>query len=170
MDRQLTVRKILGAWINQNYDDIYPHLHDDVIYTVGEGAARSICRTPGVFAGKEKVKAWYASHTVIASLYGTQGLGILCLAPKPPHVNTYEDTAQDMVTAHGFVGTDVQGELPCIWMSLWHFKGDYVDCMVLTADGIAGIEPYEAVRRRAFAAQQSGEFDKVNRFFQGLAP
>jgi hypothetical protein len=170
MDRQLTVRKILGAWINQNYDDIYPHLHDDVVYIVGEGAARSICRTPGVFTGKEKVKAWYASHSVIASLYGTQGLGILCLAPKPPHVNTYEDTAQNMVTAHGFVGSDVPGELPCIWLSLWRFNGEYVDYMLLTADGLDGIERFEAVRRQAFAAHQRSEFDKIKPFIETPGP
>jgi hypothetical protein len=43
MDRQQTVRQILGAWIAQKYDEIFPRLHDNIVYEVGEGAAKSIC-------------------------------------------------------------------------------------------------------------------------------
>ena len=69
MDRQQTVRQILGAWLALNYDAIFARLHDSVVYEVGANAAKSICLTPGIFRGKEKVKQLYASHKIQAAAY-----------------------------------------------------------------------------------------------------
>ena len=88
MDQQDIVKTILALWITQKYDKIMPYLHDDVVYTVADGAARSICHSPGVFRGKAKVESWYASHTAIGAMYGKAGFGMLCGIVRPPEVVT----------------------------------------------------------------------------------
>jgi hypothetical protein len=161
MDREIAVRRILGAWINKRYADILPLLDANVIYMVGEGAAQSICHTPGVFVGKEKVEQWYNSHSVMGAVHGEGVITPFCLIPEPPDVFTFEDAHANMVTAMGMVGTNVKGELPCTWMSLWHFKGDLVDFMMLTADSVGGLKPFEAFRRSKVNEYHAGEFAKA---------
>jgi hypothetical protein len=55
-----------------------------------------------------------------------------------------------------------------MWMSLWHFNGELVDYMLLTADSVAGMDRFEAERRQAFVKYQRAELDKVRDFIQSL--
>jgi hypothetical protein len=166
MERAVIVRNLLGAWINKQFPNIMPLLADNVIYIVGDGAAKSICHTAGIFVGKDKVKLWYDSHVVAAAVHG--GIHTRCATSTNRDVITYEDERQATVTALGFVGSDVEGELPCMWMSVWHFNGEQVDFMMLTADAVDGLESAEAARRRAFVHHQSEEFAKCQKAIEGL--
>lgn len=166
MERSAIVRSILGAWINKQFPDIMPLLTDNVIYIVGDGAAKTICHSAGVFVGKDKVKLWYDSHVVAAAVSG--GIHTLCGSTTNRDVTTYEDKEKATVTALGFVGTDVKGEFPCMWTSIWHFSGEQVDFMMLTADGVDGLDSAAAARRRAFVQYQGGELARIQTAIQGL--
>ena len=166
MERAAIVRNILGAWINKQFPDIMPLLADNVVYIVGDGAAKTICHTAGIFVGKDRVKQWYASHVLAAALHG--GIHTLCGSNTNRDVMTYEDEQRAMVTALGFVSTDVKDELPCMWMSIWHFSGEQVDFMMLTADGVDGLDSAAASRRRTFVQHQGGEFAKIQAAIQSL--
>lgn len=166
MDRASTVRKILGAWISKQYEGILPLLDANVIYIVGKGAAESICHTPGVFVGKAKVEQWYNSHTVVAALHGDDVVAPMCETPNAPDVFTFEDSGADMITAMGVVGTNVAGEMPCTWMSLWHFNDELVDFMLLTADSVGGLEPFKAFRQKKLDEYHAGEFGKAKELFE----
>jgi hypothetical protein len=160
-DLQAIVRTILGAWITHNYDRILPYLADDVVYTVGEGAAKSICHTSGVFTGKAQVKLWYDSHTWVLNMYGQSVLNPLCFIPGPPDVITYEDASQSTVVAVGTVGLGVADELPCHWMSTWLFKNSLVSRMTLIADSVGGVDQFYAARRKQIATLQAAAEKKV---------
>ena len=166
MERATIVRNILAAWIRQQFPDIMPLLADNVVYIVGDGAAQTICHTAGIFVGKDKVKQWYDSHVIAASVSG--GIHTMCGAVTNRDVITFEDEEQATVTALGFVGTDVKGELPCMWMSIWRFKGEQVDFMMLTADGVDGLGSVAAARRRAFAQHQGKQLASVQTVIKGL--
>jgi len=154
-NHQDTVKAILKAWIARRYDLIYPYLADDVIYVVGAGAAKSICHTPGIFLGKDKVKLWYDSHTLVQSVYGEAAINPFCGFVAPPQVITFEDTTQNVVFALGTVGRDVPGELPCQWMSTWRLENDLVSRMILLADSVTGLEPFEKARKDVIAKAQA---------------
>ena len=135
---QTIVKNILGAWIAQDYDKI---LAEDVVYTVGEGAAKSICHTSGIFSGKSQVQLWYASHTLVFKMYGAAVLNPLCGAVKPPQVVTYEDPSQNTVTAVGTVGLGVR--------------------MMLIADSVGGLDQYADARRKQIAKVQAALLKKI---------
>lgn len=160
-DRQAIVKKILGAWITHQYDKILPYLTDDVAYTVGGGAAKSIAHTAGVFLGKDKVKLWYDSHTWMRAMYGKSVVNPLCGIVEPPQVITYEDKSANIVVAVGTVGLGVPQELPCLWMSTWQFKGDLVSRMVLIADSVGGVEQFADARRMEIAKLQASALKKM---------
>jgi hypothetical protein len=160
-DRQAIVKTILTAWIARSYDKIYPYLDDKVVYIVGAGAAKSICHTPGVFIGKDKVKLWYDSHSVVRSVYGEAAVNPFCGFVAPPQVVTFEDATQNVVFAIGSVGRGVPGELPCEWMSGWWFGGDLVSRMLLVADSVGGLHPFEQARQAVIAQAQAEELAKV---------
>jgi hypothetical protein len=155
-NHQDTVKAILKAWIARKYDLIYPYLANDVIYVVGAGAAKSICHTPGIFIGKDKVKLWYDSHTLVQSVYGEAAVNPFCGFVAPPQVITFEDTTQNIVFALGTVDTGVQGELPCQWMSTWRFEGDLVSRMILLADSVGGLGVFEKAREDVIVKAQAG--------------
>jgi len=155
-NHQDTVKAILKAWIARTYDQIYPYLANDVIYVVGAGAAKSICHTPGIFVGKDKVKLWYDSHTLVQSVYGDAAVNPFCGFVAPPQVITFEDTTQNVVFALGTVDTGVKGELPCQWMSTWRFEGDLVSRMILLADSVGGLGVFEKARADVIAKAQVG--------------
>jgi hypothetical protein len=159
-DRSGIVKRILGAWIARKYDQILPYLADDVIYVIGEGAAKSICHTAGTFGGKEKVKLWYDSHTWLMSVYGESIITPLCEIVSPPQVMTYYDDSESTVIATGTVGLGVPQELPCLWMSTWLFKGDRVGKMTLIADSVGGVEQFAEARRRQMATIQASFHQK----------
>lgn len=155
-DHKQIVKAILAAWIARSYDKIYPYLDDNVIYVVGAGAAKSICHTPGIFVGKDKVKLWYASHTWVQTMYGEEAINPFCGFVEPPQVILFEDTAENVVFALGTVGLGVKGELPCQWMSTWRFKGDLVSRMILLADSVGGLQQFEQARKDVIAKAQAG--------------
>ena len=159
-DPQAIVKTILGAWIARKYDQILPYLADDVVYVIGEGAAKSICHTAGTFGTKEKVKLWYESHTWLMSVYGESIITPLCGIVAPPQVVTYYDASQRTVIATGTVGLGVPQELPCLWMSTWLFKGDLVAKMTLIADSVGGVEQFAEARRKQMAAIQASFHQK----------
>lgn len=160
-DRQTIVKAILGAWIRRQYGRILPHLTSDVTYLVGEGAAKSIAHTAGIFVGKAKVKLWYASHTWMKDMYGESVINPLCGMVKPPQVVTYEDKLANIVTAVGTVGLGVPQELPCLWMSTWEFKGDLVCRMQLIADSVGGLDQFAEARRKQIATLQAAQLKKM---------
>lgn len=162
-DREEIVKLILGAWITRKCEEIFPYLADKVVYVVGEGAAKSICHTPGIFVGKDKVKLWYDSHTWIMSMYGPEAINPMCGFVRPPEVVTFEDQGQNTVIAVGSVGLGVPNELPCEWMSTWRFEGDLVTRMALIADSVGGLEPFEQARRQVIARA-------LATIHQGIAP
>ena len=159
-DPQTIVRTILGAWIARQYDKIMPYLADDVVYVIGEGAAKSICHTAGTFGGKDKVKLWYDSHTWLISVYGESVITPMCLVPEPPQVVTYYDASRSTVIATGTVGLGVPQELPCLWMSTWLFKGSLVGKMTLIADSVGGVDQFAEARRKQMAALQASFHQK----------
>lgn len=154
-DRQQTVKAILAAWIARNYERIYPYLAEGIIYKVGAGAAKSICHTPGIFVGRDKVKLWYESHTWMQAVYGEAAINPFCGFVGPPQVVTYEDPTQDTVVAVGTVGLGVPQELPCEWMSTWAFEGDLVSSMTLVADAVGGLQQFEDARQKVIAGVQA---------------
>jgi hypothetical protein len=159
-DRQTIVKMILRAWISHHYDEIMPNLTDDIVYTVGEGAAKSISHTAGIFVGKDKVKLWYDSHTWIRVMYGKSVVNPLCDVVRPPQVVTYEDASVDFVVAVGTVGLGVPQELPCLWMSTWQFRGDLVSSMVLIADSVGGLDQFANARKKQIAKIQAAALKK----------
>ena len=159
-DRQTIVKAILGAWITHRYDDILPNLTDDIVYTVGEGAGKSIAHTAGIFAGKDKVKLWYDSHTWLRAMYGKSVVNPFCGMVKPPQVITYEDESADIVVAIGTVGLGVPQELPCLWMSTWQFRGDLVCGMVLVADSVGGLDQFANARKKQITKIQAAALKK----------
>ncbi|WP_428664384.1 hypothetical protein [Reyranella sp.] len=159
-DPQKTVKTILAAWIARQYEKIIPYLTEDVVYVIGEGAAKSICHTPGTFGGRDKVKLWYDSHTWLISVYGESIITPLCGIVAPPQVVTYYDESQSTVIATGTVGLGVPQELPCLWMSTWLFKGDLVGKMTLVADSVGGVEQFAEARRKQMASIQASFHQK----------
>ena len=154
-DRQEVVKAILVAWITRNYDRIFPYLADKVVYKVGAGAAKSICHSPGVFDGKDKVRLWYDSHTWMLTMYGEAAVNPFCGFVGPPQVVVYEDPAQNTVIAVGTVGLGVPHELPCEWMSTWRFEGDLVVQMTLVADSVGGLDQFAQARQKVIAEVQA---------------
>ena len=155
-DRQTIVKAILGAWIRRQYGRILPHLTSDVAYLVGEGAAKSIAHTAGIFVGKDKVKLWYDSHTWMSEMYGESVVNPLCGMVKPPQVVTYEDKLANIVCCRHRRAWRPSGVAVLVDVDLG-VQGDLVCRMQLIANSVGGLDQFAEARRKQIATLQAAQ-------------